>query len=41
MKPVDAYLAPIRAKMEKLGVTPADVTEAVKWARVKSVFHPV
>lgn len=33
MKPVDANLAPIRAKMEKLGVTPADVTEAVKWAR--------
>ena len=33
MKPVDANLSPIRAKMEKLGVTPADVTEAVKWAR--------
>ena len=33
MKPVDANLAPIRAKMERLGVTPADVTEAVKWAR--------
>jgi hypothetical protein len=35
IKPVDANLAPIRAKMEKLGVTPADVTEAVKWARKK------
>lgn len=33
MKPVDADLATIRAKMEKLGVTPADVAEAVKWAR--------
>jgi hypothetical protein len=33
MKPVDANLTPIRAKMEKLGVTPADVAEAVKWAR--------
>ncbi|MGC1403874.1 MAG: AbrB/MazE/SpoVT family DNA-binding domain-containing protein [Thermodesulfobacteriota bacterium] len=33
MKPVDADLTTIRAKMEKLGVTPADVAEAVKWAR--------
>jgi hypothetical protein len=33
MKPVDANLAPIRAKLERLGVTLADVTEAVKWAR--------
>jgi hypothetical protein len=33
MKPVDSNLAPIRAKMEKLGISPADVTEAVKWAR--------
>jgi hypothetical protein len=33
MKPVDADLATIRTKMERLGITPADVAEAVKWAR--------
>jgi hypothetical protein len=33
MIPVDANLTPIRAKMEKLGISPADVSEAVKWAR--------
>jgi len=33
MKPVDADLATVRTKMERLGITPADVTEAVKWAR--------
>jgi hypothetical protein len=33
IKPVDANLATIRAKMEKLGVTPVDVAEAVRWSR--------
>jgi hypothetical protein len=33
MQPVDANPATIRAKMVKLGVTPADVTEAVTWVR--------
>ena len=33
MQPVDANLATIRAKMAKLGVTPAAVTEAITWAR--------
>jgi hypothetical protein len=35
MQPVDATLAGIREKMKKLGITPADVTEAVQWARSK------
>jgi len=33
MQPVGATLTEIREKMKKLGVTPADVTEAVQWAR--------
>lgn len=33
MKPLAADLAAIRAKMKALGITPADVAEAVKWAR--------
>jgi hypothetical protein len=35
MQPVDATLAGIREKMKKLGITSADVTEAVQWARSK------
>ena len=35
MQPVDATLNGIREKMKKLGITPADVTEAVQWARSK------
>jgi hypothetical protein len=35
MQPVDATLTGIREKMKKLGITPADVTEAVQWARSK------
>ena len=35
MQPVDATLTGIREKMKKLGLTPADVTEAVRWARSK------
>ena len=35
MQPVDATLTGIREKMKKLGITPADVTEAVQWARNK------
>ena len=31
--PVTASLEGVRAKMEKLGVSPEDVTEAVRWAR--------
>lgn len=31
--PVTTSLASIRAKMKKLGITPEDVVEAVKWAR--------
>ncbi|PIP05634.1 MAG: AbrB family transcriptional regulator [Syntrophobacterales bacterium CG23_combo_of_CG06-09_8_20_14_all_48_27] len=33
IQPLDANLAGIRKKMEKLGITPSDVTEAVRWAR--------
>jgi hypothetical protein len=33
IKPVDADLATVRTKTERLGITPADVAEAVKWAR--------
>lgn len=32
---VDATLSGIREKMKKLGITPADVAEAVQWARSK------
>ena len=35
MQPVDATLTGIREKMKKLGITPADVTGAVQWARNK------
>ena len=31
--PITTSLAGVRAKMKKLGLTPDDVTEAVKWAR--------
>ena len=31
--PLTASLAGVRAKMKKLGLTPSDVDEAVKWAR--------
>jgi hypothetical protein len=33
IRPVAADLAGIRKKMEKLGVTEADVMEAVRWSR--------
>ena len=33
IRPVAVDLAGIRKKMEKLGVTEADVTEAVRWSR--------
>ncbi|MBN2439490.1 MAG: AbrB/MazE/SpoVT family DNA-binding domain-containing protein [Deltaproteobacteria bacterium] len=33
IRPVAADLAGIRKKMERLGVTKADVTEAVRWSR--------
>ena len=35
MQPVGTSLNGIREKMKKLGITPADVTEAVRWARSK------
>ena len=35
MQPVGTTLNGIREKMKKLGITPADVTEAVQWARSK------
>ena len=35
IRPVDAGLNAVRGKMEKLGITPADVTDAVAWARKK------
>ena len=35
MQPVGTTLNGIREKMKKLGITPADVTEAVRWARSK------
>jgi hypothetical protein len=31
--PITVSLAGVRAKMEKLGLTPVDAEEAVKWAR--------
>jgi hypothetical protein len=31
--PLDMTLEGIRSKMEKLGVTEKDVTDAIKWAR--------
>lgn len=33
IRPVDATLSGIRDKMERLGITPADVAEAIQWAR--------
>jgi virulence-associated protein VagC len=35
MTHVDMTLEGVRNKLEKLGVTESDVTEAVKWARKK------
>ena len=35
MQPVGTSLNGIREKMKKLGIAPADVTEAVQWARSK------
>lgn len=31
--PLTASLSSVRSKMKKLGLTPSDVDEAVKWAR--------
>jgi hypothetical protein len=36
IKPLATDLETIRAKMKALGVTRADVTEAIKWARKRS-----
>lgn len=36
IKPVDADLTGIRKKMERLGITPDDVVEAIRWARGKA-----
>jgi len=33
--PADITLERVREKIEKLGITKSDVTEAVKWARKK------
>lgn len=33
IRPVSADLAGIRKKMERLGVTEADVAEAIQWSR--------
>jgi len=33
--PADITLRGVREKLEKLGITKSDVTEAVKWARKK------
>ncbi|MBA4390562.1 MAG: AbrB family transcriptional regulator [Syntrophus sp. (in: bacteria)] len=35
MSPVDGPLGDIREKMKKLGITEADVSDAVQWARQK------
>ncbi len=35
IQPLDANLEGIRKKMEKLGITPDDVTDAIRWARKK------
>ena len=35
MQPLGANLDGIRKKMEKLGITPDDVTDAIRWARKK------
>ena len=35
MQPLDVNLAGIRKKMEKLGIMPDDVTDAIRWVRKK------
>ena len=35
IRPVTADLSAVRDKMERLGITPDDVTDAVAWARKK------
>ena len=35
MQPLDVNLKGIRKKMEKLGITPDDVADAIHWARKK------
>jgi hypothetical protein len=35
IRPVTADLSAVRNKMEKLGITPDDVVEAVAWSRKK------
>jgi len=35
MQPLDVNLEGIRKKMAKLGITPDDVTTAIRWARKK------
>ena len=35
MQHLDVNLKGIRKKMEKLGITPDDVTDAIRWARKK------
>lgn len=36
IKPLTTDLEAVRAKMKTLGVTPADVAEAIKWARKRN-----
>lgn len=35
MQPLDVNQEGVRKKMEKLGITPDDVTDAIRWARKK------
>jgi hypothetical protein len=35
IRPLNAGLSAVREKMEKLGITPSDVTDAIAWARKK------
>ncbi len=35
IRPITTDLSAVRTKMEKLGITPDDVTDAVAWARKK------
>lgn len=37
MQPFDVNLEGIRKKMEKLGITQDDVTDAIRWARKKEM----
>ncbi len=37
LSPVDNSLGIIREKMKKLGITEADVSDAIQWARRKKV----